>query len=40
MADNLRDHSPSCGHRTGLDLTGWSVMATDGFAGCGDEHAE
>lgn len=40
MADNLWDYRPTCGHRTGLDLTGWSVMATDGFVRRVDEHTE
>ncbi|MFH9957397.1 PRC-barrel domain containing protein [Streptomyces roseolus] len=40
MADDLWSYSPTCGHRSGMDLAGWSVMATDGFVGRVDEHSE
>ncbi|MFF5505047.1 PRC-barrel domain containing protein [Streptomyces roseolus] len=40
MADNLWEYSPTCGHRTGMDLAGWSVRATDGFVGRVDEQSE
>ncbi|MFJ8134359.1 PRC-barrel domain-containing protein [Streptomyces hydrogenans] len=40
MADDLWAYSPTCGHRTGTDLVGWSVMATDGFVGRVDGQSE
>ncbi|MFE1272041.1 PRC-barrel domain containing protein [Streptomyces sp. NPDC058758] len=40
MADDLWSYSPTCGHRSGMDVDGWSVMATDGFVGRVDAHSE
>ncbi|MFF9342849.1 MULTISPECIES: PRC-barrel domain containing protein [unclassified Streptomyces] len=40
MTDDLWNYSPTCGHRSGMDLAGWSVMATDGFVGRVAEHSE
>ncbi|CAM5563822.1 MULTISPECIES: PRC-barrel domain-containing protein [Streptomyces] len=40
MSDSLWGYQPSCGHTAGIDLTGYSVEATDGSIGKVDKHSD